>query len=1149
MDKRIQTISKIHGRSLPLKAEVIHGQPLWSRNNSFSSSSNDSTVFCSQNTLVTPRFQTETYSSSDMQHAKHLPKRKRNFSGSSLSSNTSCISDKDAKHIISSNSVPQVNGIKKNVESLSRLECTEICSNNFNIQHETLHDHVDYLNTPNSSSLFRHNLRKNIRKKTCNCDCSTSSCNLIVRRYKEKSFEEETIVLSTNHQISLENDVSPTIVNDSSSAKKLSFCKTENINSKSKDEQLLDSLNAITCSKSFSPEKILKQLCIRQEASNSVVSKLSKASNSPPQKPFKKQKLNKDQFTNSVSTSSLEEIKSNEANKSLEKTSITLESHSKNDSASMIFVSSENSITANSKISDILDSDKKRTTPLSHEMHCKASVLKFGDFSELSSILHKNGLDKNEDEGCVSKKLVTRETSSKQPESFKNLEQQQFSDNELSKSSDDESGKSLNEESSKSSYDESSKDCLAVSAVCCSTPDYPPSFYDIAEEGIRTIDACFREVGEESMVSPCNKNDDLPQLMSVTDNVLNRSIDENPPILSPCVSPIKLQNGGCKVISDFSSIAKSMYKEKLHRNTKSEDLNSRLHFQNSFSEVSNNKKRQLSLGNHTVNNSLTHDTGKTIFNKYLKLLRAKAQVHEVKNCESYPKKNSFSSINETSHGSIVNKPVILNCNRALHVPEIPSSMSFKLKNSRFRFTKKQIRTTTTTTTTNKEASFKNTTKKKAYYQRISNCVVNSSNESSSCMIDARSRFLKKSINFPSSRNKCTNGFKKFKSFSFSSSAAMSSNAKKNFRIAGCQNGNYTILPTSNKNASHLLSSERTYSERTSSCFVPSDNNKAINRITSSATNKITEPAVKDCINNMHLQPSSCSANVLPEHKKGKNEDHGEVPRSQIPFYNFGYQTIKVSRVKTYAQVQLKLNRGNSIFLTIESLKELKDVLHKISQDGNCHTFILNGIGDAFCLGLDLLPLLGPEKLQASSNIAEAVKEFIVALSTFKKAFIAVVNGSAFGLGMTILNHADVCIASYDAKFCLPQCKQFGYFPEGGACYSLTKVLGPTRALDMILQGSTISAKKAKEMNLISDVVESKCLPCELVSRVKVFAKSPLDVLKTAKNVQKMHFNLELLTILESEMKLLPKIWLSKDCQEALQKSLIARKMNDRHLFL
>ncbi|GIY04098.1 hypothetical protein CEXT_61281 [Caerostris extrusa] len=1016
MDKRIQTISKIHGLSLPLKAEVIHGQPLWSRNNSFSSSSNDSTVFCSQNTLVTPRFQTETYSSSDMQHAKHLSKRKRNFSGSSLSSNTSCISDKDAKHIISSNSVPQVNGIKKNVESLSRLECTEICSNNFNIQHETLRDHVDYLNTPNSSSLFRHNLRKNIRKKTCNCDCSTSSCNLIVRRYKEKSFEEETIVLSTNHQVSLENDVSPAIVNDSSSAEKLSFCKTENGNSKSKDKQLLDSLNAITCSKSFSPEKILKELCIRQEASNSVF---------------------------------FEEIKSNEANKNLEKTSITLESHSKNDSASMIFVSSENSTTANSNFSDILDSDKKSTTPLSDEMNCKASVLKFGDFSELSSILHKNGLDKKEDEGCVSKKLVTRETSSKQPESFKILEQQQFSDNELSKSADDElsksaddelsksaddelsksaddeSGKSLNEESSKSSYDESSKDCLAVSAVCCSTPDYPPSFYDIAEEGIRTIDACFREVGEESMVSPCNKNDDLPQLMSVTDNVLNRSIDENPPILSPCVSPIKLQNGGCKVISDFSSIAKSMYKEKLHRNTKSEDLNSRLHFQNSFSEVTNNKKRQLSLGNHTVNNSLTLDTGKAIFNKYLKLLRAKTQVHEVKNCESYPKKNSFSPINETSHASIVNKPVILNCNPALHVPETPSSMSFKLKNSRFKFTKKRIRTTTTTTTTNKEASFKNTTKKKAYYQRISNCAVNSSNESSSCMINARSRFLKKSSNFPSSRNKCTNGFKKFRSFSFPSSASMSRNAKKNFRIAGCQNGNYTILPTSNKNASHLLSSERTYSERTSNCIVPSDSNKVMNRITSSATNKITEPAIKDCSDNLHLQPSSCSvissADVLLEHKKGKNEKHGEVH------------------------------------------------------------------------GLDLLPLLGSEKLQASSNIAEAVKEFIVALSTFKKAFIAVVNGSAIGLGMTILNHADVCIASYNSKFCLPQCKEFGYFPEGGACYSLTKVLGPTRALDMILQGNTISAKKAKEMNLISDVVESKRLPWELVSRVKVFAKSPLDV--------------------------------------------------------
>lgn len=68
--------------------------------------------------------------------------------------------------------------------------------------------------------------------------------------------------------------------------------------------------------------------------------------------------------------------------------------------------------------------------------------------------------------------------------------------------------------------------------------------------------------------------------------------------------------------------------------------------------------------------------------------------------------------------------------------------------------------------------------------------------------------------------------------------------------------------------------------------------------------------------------------------------------------------------------------------------------------------------------------------------------FIEALSNFKKPLAAVVNGPALGLGMTLLNHIDMIIASEKATFCMPY-SVLGYMPEGGATLTLPQIVGTT----------------------------------------------------------------------------------------------------------
>lgn len=85
--------------------------------------------------------------------------------------------------------------------------------------------------------------------------------------------------------------------------------------------------------------------------------------------------------------------------------------------------------------------------------------------------------------------------------------------------------------------------------------------------------------------------------------------------------------------------------------------------------------------------------------------------------------------------------------------------------------------------------------------------------------------------------------------------------------------------------------------------------------------------------------------------------------------------------------------------------------------------------------------------------------FIEALSHFKKPLAAVVNGPALGLGMTILNHMDMIIASEKATFCMPY-SVLGYMPEGGATLTLPQAVGTTvvciQLLTVILLISTES---------------------------------------------------------------------------------------------
>ncbi|GFT82751.1 chromodomain Y-like protein 2 [Nephila pilipes] len=1256
MDKSIQNVKNVHAaNSLPLDPDILDSQPRWPRCNSFSSSSNDSSVFSNS------PHQAEIHLTNDGQHSKHLSKRNRNSSGSSISSNMSCVSDKDTKKTsvtISSNSVPQVaqSEMGNDVESLARLACSNMSSNNFNLQHEALISNgLTCSDTLNSVLPFRHNLRRNIRKKKCSCDCTATCTTLVVRRYNETTLERETVISSTKVQTCMQNNAAQTIHNMSFENNFSPNKADNNRKRRSEVEKLYDSLHEIKWAKNFSPDNILRQINIRQAASCSLFGKsTTEKPNSIVSKPCKRQKIDYDQSSSASCTKhSLERKKSTKSDLKQMTTNFTLRSHIKNGITSREIMSSnyinsnKNSPLKELNISDVFESHEKNSiSPLlaknkhNYLKSCTDSSLK-PEFPESSSVLNENCVQKRDEECSINLYSSTELATSLPINYLFNLK--------------NEPNTRMNNSDTK--------------------PNYPSTYYGIAEEGIHTIDACFLEVGAEVVVSTCIEKDcDIPHLTSISDSNISdkhSTIHDNPPVLEPCISlheHISFQNIQCK-------ITPNLYGEKLFciANPR-EFMYAENHVQvNSYVNKDQNQhestkalpKLNSNINSRYLHNLLIKDARKKILSKYLRIMRAKAVIvpTEKSRKKEYPtassisnnimkknsslstfsgssdfnvrrKKNSshspidrmsdkcmkrkenssLSSLSKTSeqsserkssifipkskitNGSIERKKLtpspICKISDEIAIGKENTSLSSIGRRSRVAVTRKEnLCTSPIDSVAGKESSFLSSVGKRSQTRKDNSLVLpvkrsrtkvtskeNSSLSSVSRTSDesverknsAQSQISSKNIrrkenssisvidksssvnvtrkanssNSPISQTIDTSVIANkspikgnSSSLHISTVSPISVKAQESSLKTDEEKPESKTVRSSNQKISHSnLPQRMPVNQNPGGSIMYSNDNQSFNHEISGSRNMMNQSViVQTSTNVLRVQHAPVpSATYMPISIKAKdNKTTSEIPRPRAVSFTCHYQTIKVNRENCYTQVQLKLSRGCSILLTVETLTEMKEILNRTNQDCHCRTLILNGIGDSFCLGLDLLPLLGPQKIKASNDMAVAVKEFIEALSEFKKPFVAVANGSAFGLGMTILNHADISIASDAATFCLPQ-TSLGYFPEGGATLTLPQAVGSTIATDLILRGRLLTAQEAKDIGLVSEIMEAKCLPYDLVSRVKMLAENSLPSMETAKAMLRMRLHLDLMMVLENEVKLLPKIWLSRSCQEAIQ---------------
>lgn len=193
-----------------------------------------------------------------------------------------------------------------------------------------------------------------------------------------------------------------------------------------------------------------------------------------------------------------------------------------------------------------------------------------------------------------------------------------------------------------------------------------------------------------------------------------------------------------------------------------------------------------------------------------------------------------------------------------------------------------------------------------------------------------------------------------------------------------------------------------------------------------------------------------------------------------------YSFIQASEI-TAGVLKVVLNRpAQRNALSGALLKEVADALVKAQEDSDVRCVVITGDARAFSAGADIKEMQ-QYGFEAINNHARQAAWDVIA--NFSKPMVAAVRSVCFGGGLEFAMLADIILAADDSVFGQPEIT-IGIIPGDGATQRLTRVVGKSVAMKMILSGEPISAQEALSFGLVAEVLPAD----EVVDRALALAK-------------------------------------------------------------
>jgi enoyl-CoA hydratase len=198
-----------------------------------------------------------------------------------------------------------------------------------------------------------------------------------------------------------------------------------------------------------------------------------------------------------------------------------------------------------------------------------------------------------------------------------------------------------------------------------------------------------------------------------------------------------------------------------------------------------------------------------------------------------------------------------------------------------------------------------------------------------------------------------------------------------------------------------------------------------------------------------------------------------------------------------------LNRPTRLnAMNYDLVRGLYDVLDELAEQPTCRVIVLTGAGRGFCAGLDLTdgaspPAAGLGRAQAGMKVQKLIAGLVPKMRSIPQPIIAAVNGAASGGGLALALASDVRIAAQSARFNVAFIRVGLSGCDIGVSWMLPRLVGASRAFELLLTGRLIDAGEADRIGLVTRVVpDGDVLDSALETAELIVGNSPFGVRMT-----------------------------------------------------
>ena len=253
-------------------------------------------------------------------------------------------------------------------------------------------------------------------------------------------------------------------------------------------------------------------------------------------------------------------------------------------------------------------------------------------------------------------------------------------------------------------------------------------------------------------------------------------------------------------------------------------------------------------------------------------------------------------------------------------------------------------------------------------------------------------------------------------------------------------------------------------------------------------------------------------------------------------------TVTLTESKTLINYQtegglawIEMNDPPANTYTYEMMRQFDEAILRARMDDSVHVLILRGAGEKFFSAGANIKMLSSVDPTFKYYFCLHANEMLLRLEHTPKLVIAAINGHCVGGGLEIAMAADIRIARKDAgKIGLPEIN-LGVLPGTGGTQRLSRIVGKSKAIELMVTGNTFTFEEAKEMGIINDIYERDGFMENIMEYARQFTP-PNKAAKAVGNIKRSvqsGWEVPMESALAIERELQQRLFASDDAKEGL----------------